>query len=135
LTECANPERSLRSLSNIAERRTSDALVMLYNGKCFQKFWKHVKAAEGPSKQTLTTELDGFTTESDISQHWSNIYEELFCSNQSERYADDVESYIKNHVNSDNTVITHAMIHKAILALKCNKAIGSDGVQAEHWWW
>ncbi|CAL8148803.1 unnamed protein product [Orchesella dallaii] len=94
--------------------RIRDNLATSFEGKCFQKFWKHVKAADTPHTQTLSTELDGRTSESEISQYCAKIYElqygGLFSSNQSERHAENVQCYIKLNRQSVFN-ITPTMVH------------------------
>jgi len=125
-------KRSLKLCKRDSDGRLNDKLVTSYEGKCFQKFWKHVRDCDGKSMQQITTELDGVSSESKISGHWAKLYGELFCDNQTDVHKESVQNYIKQNLKCYKYAVNKKVVFSAIEKLKRNKATGSEGLQAEH---
>ena len=89
-------------------------------------FWADVRKYTKP-KNTLATSIDGVVGEKEVSNHWRNHYKQVYNSVPKKG------AYVHPNFDShDNPVITAEEVAIAIKAQKNDKAIGPDGVSAEH---
>ena len=71
--------------------------------------------------------------EKNIADMWKNHYANLFNSVNSVKYKSEVENAIQHGVHDNSIdIVTKTEVAKAIASLSNNKAIGPDGISAEH---
>jgi len=123
---------SLKFCKKSANRRLSEQIALSYEGKCFQKFWTHVKSCDGSKQEVATEILDGISSECDIREHWAKLYGDLFCAGHGNEKLAYVQNYIDKNSSYGEINLQKDLIIDIVHSLKNNKAVGSDGLQAEH---
>lgn len=113
-------------------KRINDNLVMSLKEKSFQKFWSRVKQGDKGEAQPLSCTVDGVEGESDICEHWGGVYKKLFSEVKSNDNLAHVNNYIQMNKSNTEVRFSPSDIFESIKILKCNKAVGSDLLQAEH---
>ncbi len=77
--------------------------------------------------------VDNVCSEQQISDHWADIYGNLFSTGQSESKKQAVLEYVNDNCNDDKLkFIDSTVILDVLKCLKSKKAVGSDNLQSEY---
>ncbi len=110
----------------------ANALAKEWTNKNAWQFWKKVNYVN-PKGQITPQEVNGARGDADIAKMWKNHYAELFNSVTNVKDKQMVEHNVYNNDYDENVEdVVQSEVKSAISRLSNNKAIGPDGIAAEH---
>jgi len=127
-------KRALRECKKHEETIRADKLANDLAHKDPIQFWRDVKQ-QSCKKAPLADSVDGTAGQRDIASMWGEHYHRLFNSVPVSPLKPQVLDAIVQDCESMTElprVFTTDVLHRALQGLRCGKAVGPDGLSAEH---
>ena len=131
-TTRAQFKRALRHCKNNTDKIAADNLAnkLICNGN--KSFWKEINKIGNRNISMQATTIDDTTGSQQICDMWKDHYCNLLNSSQDTSSKDNVISQLSMIENDPLVQSTSDEVYDAILSLKKGKAMGPDGLSAEH---
>ena len=122
----------LRQCQSNEEMIRADAMARSLTDKDSVSFWKHVRKSNS-IHTPLSSNVNGVTGSSKITEMWSDHYKALLNSVKNETDKFSVQTYVNNsNLGCDDHTVQPCNVLEAIRSLKRGKSSGCDNLAAEH---